>query len=155
MNLIGREDADHIGTKLGGQLKTDAFGCTYVLCYAAAAALVNTPYPMLHGAYGVTVNGIATSGVDCKVVVADRAVATGAYGWFAMRGPHDVVLTAAGTCTDGDAIIIHTDGKPVSDSAANIADFEPNTWAVALEAKGTATAVTVKCFIMDREVVWA
>ena len=156
MNLITREDPDHIGIPLGGQLKTDAFGCTYIYCYAVAAVLVNTPYAMIHGAYGVTVNADAgASGVDCKVVVADKAVASGKYGWFAKRGPHDVVITTSATATDGDAIKIHTDGVPISDATPNIADFEPDTWAVALEAKGTATAATIKCWIMDREVVWA
>ncbi|KKN07354.1 hypothetical protein LCGC14_1067990 [marine sediment metagenome] len=154
MNLIRREDADHIGTPIGGQEKTDAFGCTFIYAYAIGAKLINTPYPLLHGAFGVAAGAIAASGVLCKCMVADKAVASGAYGWFAKKGPHDVVVTAAGTCTDGDAIIIHTDGKPVSDSAANIADYEPNTWAVALEAKGTATAVTIKCYIMDREATW-
>lgn len=155
MNLITREDADHIGTPLGGQEKTDAFGCTYIYCYAAAAAVLNTPYALIHGAYGATVNGIANSGVDAKVVVADKAVATGAYGWFAKRGPHDVVITTSATATDGDAIKIHTLGVPISDATPNIADYEPDTWAVALEAKGAGTAVTIKCWIMDREIVYA
>jgi len=154
-NLINREDPDHIGTKLGGQLRTDAFGTTYILCYAAAAALINTPYALIHGAYGATVNGIASSAVDAKVVVAHAAVATGSYGWFAMRGLHDVVITTSATATDGDAIKIHTLGVPISDATPNIADFEPDTWAVALEAKGAGTAVTIKCFIMDREIVYA
>ena len=155
MNLIQREDPDHIGTKLGGQLKTDAFGCTKIYVYATAAVLINTPYPLLYGAFGATISAIAASGVDCKLVVPDAAIAASSYGWAAMRGPHDVVLTGAATATDGDAIKIHTDGKPVSDGSANIADYEPYTWAVALEAKGTATAATIKCWIMDREVVWA
>ena len=154
MNLIQREDADHIGVKLGGQIKTDAFGNTKIFVYAAASSLINTPYPLIYGAFGAQVAAIGSGGAGSKLVVPVKAIAASGYGWATMRGPQDVVITSAATATDGDAIKIHTDGKPISDATPWIDDVETDQWAVALEAKGTATAVTIKCFIADREITW-
>lgn len=152
MNLIRREDADHIGTPIGGQKKTDAYGCEYIYCYCAAAVLINTPYPLVCKAYGMEALAIAAAGV-AKIGVADKAVASGKYGWFAVYGPHDVVVTSSATATDGDAIKIHTDGKPISDATPMVAAGEVDQFACALEAKGSGTAVTVKCFLIDKSVI--
>ncbi len=154
MNLVRREDPDHIGIKLGGQTKTDAFGCKRIFVYAVTAKLINTPYPLLYKAYGAEIAAIGAAGTDCVLVVPDKAIAASSYGWAALRGLHDVVVTGVGTAEDGEAIKIHTDGKPVSAETAWIDDVETNWWGVALEAKGTATAVTIKCFLTGREVTW-
>ena len=155
MNLIRREDPDHIGIPLGGQRKTDAFGCEFIYCYAAAAAVINTAYTLVHGAYGATVNGVDAAGTLARIVVADKAVATGAYGWFAVRGPHDVVVVTSATATDGDALKIHTDGTVISDATPEVAVSVVDQFANALEAKAAGTPATVKCYLWgDKTVTW-
>ena len=155
MNLIRREDADHIGTPIGGQVKTDAFGCEYIYCYAVAEALINTPQVLTHGAFGAEVNGVEVAGTLARIVVPDNTIAASAYGWCAVRGPHDVVLTGAATATDGDAVKIHTDGKPVSDETPEVPVSVVDQFASVLEAKGTATAATIKCYLWgDKTVTW-
>ena len=155
MNLIRREDPDHIGVPLGGQRKTDAFGCEFIYCYATAEALINTPQVLTHGAYGAQVTGVEAAGTLCRVVVPDKTVAATAYGWMAVRGPHDIVLTVSATATDGDAIMMHTDGKPQSDGTPEVAVSVVDQFANVLEAKGTATAVTIKCYLWgDKTTTW-
>ncbi len=154
MSLIHREDSDHVGTKLGGQERINAFGATQILVYSVASSLINTPYPLIYGAYGATIAAIGSGGAGCELVVPVKAIAASAYGWATRRGLQDVVVTSAATATDGDAIKIETNGKPISDATPLIDDYETDQWAAALEAKGTATAVTIKCFIVGREVTW-
>ena len=154
MNLIRREDADHLGIPIGGQERVNAFGATEIYVYAIASSLINTPYPLIYGAFGAEIAAIGSGGAGCELVVPIAAIAASAYGWAVRKGIQDVVVTSAGTATDGDAINIHTDGKPKSDQTAWIDDVETDQWAVALEAKGTATASTIKCYIVGREVTW-
>ena len=153
-NLIRREDADHIGTKLGGQERVNAFGATQIYVYAAASSLINTPYPLIYGAFGAQIAAIGSGGAGCELVVPVKAIAASGYGWATRHGLQDVVITDAATATDGDAIKIHTDGKPISDATPWIDDVEVDQWGVAMEAKGTATAATVKCYIVGREITW-
>ena len=154
MNLIRREDADHVGIPLGGQEKIDAFGATQIYVYAVASSLINTPYPLIYGAFGAEIAAIGSGGAGCELVVPVKAIAASAYGWATRKGLQDVVITSNATATDGDAIKIHTDGKPISDVTPWIDDVETDQWGVAMEAKGTATAVTIKTYIVGREVTW-
>ena len=155
MNLIRREDADHIGTVIAGQRKTDVFGCEYIYCYAAEVAVKDTAMVLTHGAYGPQVTSDA-AGTLARIVVADEAVAASAYGWFAVEGPHDVVITTSGTATAGDAVKIHTDGLAVSDATPEVAVSVVDQFATVLEAKGAGDPVTVKCYLWgDKTVTWS
>jgi hypothetical protein len=153
MNLIRREDPDSIGTPVYGQERTDAYGCKYVYAKAKQACVLNTPYMLMHDENGVEAVTVAAAGTDMKIIVADKAAATGAGVWCAVRGPHDILCPASAAITAGHALIIHTDGTVAGNSAEQTATGV-DEFASLIEAKATGTSKTVKCFLFDKVITW-
>jgi hypothetical protein len=154
MELMTKERPELIGTELGGKRMVDAYGCEYVYAYAVQAVVLNTAYTMTFGAYGLSATTPAASGMYKLVIVADKALATGEYGWFAVRGPHDMVIKAAAKGTAGDAILLHTDGVVTCTDAA-YSQGDDDECAVLLENKASGTSKTCLVYLTGQQIYWA
>ena len=152
-DLVTMEHPDLVGTEIGGVRKTDAYGTEFVKAYAVQACVVNTPYALGIGAYGFQAVTPAAAGTDNQIVIADEAIATGAYGWLATRGVHELLVAGDAKGTAGDAIKVHTDGTVVStDAAKSVTGIDE--FAVLLEAHATGTSVTSLVYLSDEVVTW-
>jgi hypothetical protein len=154
MDLMRREHPDLIGTVIGGKTVTDAYGCKKIYAYAKQAVVLNTAYCLAYGAYGPEAESIGGAGLHKRIVVADKALATGAYGWFTIEGPHDLLIAASAKGTAGDMVLVHTDGVVTCTDAAHAMD-DDDEFAVLLEAKATGTSKTVLCYLTGEQIVWA
>ena len=152
-DLITREHADLVGTEIGGKRQTDAYGTELVYAYANGALVANTPYILDYGAYGVQATAPAAAATDVNICVADKAVASGSYGWVAVRGIHELLVAGDAKGTAADAIKVHTDGTIVSTDAAK-SQTGVDEFAVFLEAHATGTSVTSLVFLTGEIVTW-
>ena len=154
MNLIRRELPDLIGTPVGGQKKTDAYGCEFIYAYAIQATVLNTPYTLDYGKYGPQAKTVNVTALTVRqIMIADEVIATGAYGWFALKGPHEVLVALTGSASANDGIIMDGSGAAVSDTVRD--NTSVDTFAYLLETHATGAAVTSLCYLTGEPVTYA
>lgn len=153
-DLVTMEHPDLVGTKIGGKRKTDTYGTEFVYAYAVQACVLNKDYALGIGAYGVqATTPNTTAATDNQIIIADEAIATGGYGWFATRGVHELSIDLTTKGTAGDAVKLDGSGASVStDAAKGVTGVDE--FAVLLEAHATGADVTSLVYLSDEVVTW-
>jgi hypothetical protein len=128
----------------------DGKGREKMYCYAAAAATKGTIYTLSYGQYGPQNQANGAAATDVRVMVAEKTLSTGEYGWFILRGEVDTT-TASDACTAGHTWKIHTDGTALCEDAA-WDDTSVDTFAVSTQTEATATTHTL--YLIGRNVTW-
>ncbi len=142
-----------LGVEIGGQRKTDAYGCELVYLYAVQACVKNTAYMLGFAKYGPQAKTPNTTAAKSrKVVVAAAAVATGAYGWFATRGVHELLIGLTGSGSANDGVILDGSGATVVDTVWD--DNTYDSFAVLLETHAAGASVTSLCYLTGEPVTY-
>jgi len=137
-----------------GQIYMDGKGRTKVWAYAAAAATKNTLYIMDYGLYGVENLAMAAAATDVNVMVAEKTLSTGEFGWFVVQGEFDVITASDAIATVGLAWKIHTDGTALCTDAA-ASETAINEFAVGTQVEATGTTHTMYLMGLHNTVTWS
>lgn len=120
--------------------------------YCNSAVTSGTAYVLGGGDHGCEAEAIGAAGTNVLLGVADKAYATGAFGWFIVEGEVDLTTASDAIATVGYAFKVHTDGTIICTDAAFDASAE-NEFAVGTQVEATATTHTV--YMLGRHITWA
>jgi hypothetical protein len=121
-------------------------------CYAAAAATKGTPYMLQWGALGAQNEALAAAATDVKLMVPEKTLATGDYGWFILEGEVDLTTASDAQAAVGYAWYVHTDATVLCRDAAPD-NTKIDEFAVGTQVETTATTHTV--YLMNKLITWA
>lgn len=114
---------------------------TYKYIKAASALTANQPYVLVNNADGVTTASPATSTVTKIIGVPQVAIASGSYGWVAIKG---LCLAKTGIQAKGDTLEVLNSGKTfVVDGSSGTPVETANTVAISCEAAAAAATVAI------------
>lgn len=114
---------------------------TYKYVKAASALTANQPYVLVNNADGVTTASPATSTVTKIIGVPQVAIASGSYGWVAVKG---LCQAKTGIQAKGDTLeVINSGTTLIVDGSSGSPAETANTVAISCEAAAAAATVTV------------
>ena len=134
-----------------GQYTIDGNGRTKVHAYAAAAATAKTLYIMSFGQYGIQNQALSTAATDVHVMVAEKTLSTGEYGWFYLAGEVDVTTASDAQAAEGYMWYVHTDGTIKCRDAA-FDDVKIDEFAVGTQIEATGTEHTM--YLTGKTITW-
>lgn len=125
---------------------------TYKYVKAASALTANQPYVLVNDAAGVTTAAPATSTVTKYIGVPQVAIASGSYGWVAIKG---LCKAKTGIQAKGDTLEVLNGGTTlIVDGSSGSPAETANTVAISCEAATEAGTVEV-CLLGKRVAVAA
>lgn len=114
---------------------------TYRYIKAHAALTANQPYVLVNNAAGVTTAAPATSTVTKFIGIPQVAIASGSFGWVAIKG---VCKAKTGIQAKGDTLEVLNSGTTlVVDGSSGSPAETANTVAISCEAAAAAATVEV------------
>ena len=114
---------------------------TYKYIKAAANLTANQPYVLVNNADGVTTASPATSTVTKIIGIPQVAIASGSYGWVAVKG---LCQAKTGIQALGDTLeVINSGTTLIVDGSSGSPAETANTVAISCEAAAAAATVTV------------
>lgn len=124
---------------------------TYRYIKAASALTANQPYVLVNDAAGVTTAAPATSTVTKYIGVPQVAIASGSYGWVAVKG---LCKAKTGIQAKGDTLeVINSGTTLIVDGSSGSPAETANTVAISCEA--AAAAATVEVCLLGKRVAIA
>lgn len=114
---------------------------TYKYIKAASALTANQPYVLVNNADGVTTAAPATSTVTKIIGVPQVAIASGSYGWVAVKG---LCQAKTGIQAKGDTLEVLNSGTTfVVDGSSGTPVETANTVAISCETAAAAATVAI------------